>query len=382
VFNFSKPLQLKNLRLENRVLLAPLAGVSDIPMRRMCQYMGAGLTYVEMLSATAIKYRNKRTFEMMARHKDEKVLGLQLTGSNAEDVAEAVEIIKKEAPWQFDTFDINMGCPVRKVVSAGCGSAILNDPERVAQTIKLTSQKLLECHTPLSAKIRIGYTRQNINATQICEIISKSSAEMITVHGRTRSEGYDTPVDLTEIKTAFAQFLETDENQRIKLIGNGDVFDFFSAQTMQNKTSADGVMVSRGALGNPWVFKEILENRKVNPTLQEWEEVVFEHIHLHEEHYGKLKNSAILLRKHLLWYSKGFPHMKVLRETFNHVSEIKEAREILKAYVCNHQKSLKRYENAQSSLEQEEFLKAQNSAHDPKYEMSRELDRGVGHLGL
>jgi tRNA-dihydrouridine synthase B len=389
VFNFAKSLQIGNLMVPNRVFLAPLAGVSDIPMRRICQQMGAGLTYVEMLSATAIKYRNKRTFEMMQRHKNENILGVQITAPNALQMAEAIKIVSEECPSGFETIDINMGCPVKKVVGAGCGSAILKDPNRVKETVQLSKSSIenlsehLSCvngslkkNIPLSSKIRLGYTRENVNVGEVSEKIVNAGAQMLTIHGRTRSEGYSTPVDLEGILKGV-QAARQISGSNIVLVGNGDVFDSESAQTMVASTGVDAVMVSRGALGNPWVFKEILNAKTEQPTLAEWYEVVLEHIHLHTEFYGKERNSAILLRKHLLWYSKGFPHMRSLRESFNSVEKISDALDLLDSYKSKSPHHFKRFDSG-SQTEWNE----QRKDYDPKYEMDRKLDRGVGDLNM
>jgi tRNA-dihydrouridine synthase B len=194
--SFASPLQIGTLTVPNRVLLAPLAGVSDVPFRRVCQQLGAGLTYVEMLSATAIRYKNRRTFEMMARHGDESILGVQVTGPSADEVEEAVGVL---SGLGFDTIDINMGCPVRKVVGAGCGSAILRDQPRLLDTVR---RARAATHLPLSIKYRLGYTRDALNVEETTRNGILGSADMLTIHGRTRSEGYDTPVDLAGIGAA------------------------------------------------------------------------------------------------------------------------------------------------------------------------------------
>jgi tRNA-dihydrouridine synthase B len=356
--------------LPNRVLLAPLAGVSDIPFRRACQRQGAGLTYVEMLSATAIGYRNRRTFEMMARHKDEGFLGVQVTGPKVEEVAKAVEVLTAEG---FDTIDINMGCPVRKVVGAGCGSAFLKDQNRLRETIKAAKAST---SLPLTIKYRLGYTRPEFNVTETTLNGMFMGADMLTIHGRTRSESYDTPVDLAGIRAGVATRNENESLVRnIPMVGNGDVFCFESAARMVRETGCDAVMVSRGALGNPWVFAEILAGKPVQPTVEEWLDVVFQHLEDHAQHYGKTRAAAVLMRKHLLWYCKGFPGVKSLRDAFNVLEDLDEARLVLKDFTKGLPWGMRRYEGAQSGR-----LPDGGTAYDPKYEMDREKDRGVGHL--
>lgn len=362
---FNQAIMIGDLHIKNRVFLAPLAGVSDIPFRRICQELGAGLTYVEMLSATAIAYNNKRTFEMMARHKTESVLGVQVTGPVASQVAHAVSVLDAQG---FNTIDINMGCPVRKVVGAGCGSAILKDPERITETV-LSSRASTK--RPLSAKYRLGYTRENVNVENTTERVINANVDMFTVHGRTRSESYSTPCDLNGIKSAMS--VGQNLSQKVVKVGNGDVFCYSSADKMQKETGCDAVMVSRGALGNPWIFSEILAGTSLSPTFEEWFDVVMRHISYQEEHYGKTKLSAILARKHLLWYTKGFPSSKGVRDLLNRVEDLTQAREILKDYALRTPKDFIRFTG---------FSQEITSDYDPKYEMDRNLDRGVGDEGM
>ena len=370
---FSKPLTIGNLELKNRVLLAPLAGVSDIPFRRICQSQGAALTYVEMLSATAIRYRNRRTFEMMSRHPSESVLGVQVTGSNAEDVADAVELLANSG---FETIDINMGCPVKKVTSAGCGSAILKDPNRVQETVELARAKT---ELPLSAKIRLGFTRDQVNVLDTTQRITAAHADMITIHGRTRSESYSTPVDCGGIQAGVENIkhVATQAGRPTPaIIGNGDIFDLESAQRMRNETGCDGVMVSRGALGNPWIFREILSEKTYNPSFNEWLDLVETHIGYHQEHYGNTQTAAVLMRKHLLWYAKGFPGIKPLREFLNRVESLDSAREILRSYAKSISGETPRFAWTEVDNSGQKYM------YDPKYEMDRTLDRGVGDEGM
>jgi tRNA-dihydrouridine synthase B len=392
-FRFDAPLRIGALEIPNRVLLAPLAGVSDVPFRRICQELGAGLTYVEMLSATAIRYRNRRTFEMMARHPDEKILGVQVTGPSAAEVEEAVGVLASQG---FSTIDINMGCPVRKVVGAGCGSAFLRDQPRLVETVARARAATL---LPLSIKYRLGYTREEVNVELTTRNGVLGAVDMVTIHGRTRSEGYDTPVDFAGIRRGVeagraAASERVEVPVPVPIVGNGDVFCHASASSLVAATGCDAVMVSRGALGNPWVFSEILAGQPLNPTLAEWLEVVLAHIALHEAHYGKGRTAAVLMRKHLLWYAKGFPGTKALRDAFNVVEDLDDARSRLESFAAKLPSSLKRFASearmadANAAQSGERTVAAPASAqrglhaYDPKYEMDREHDRGVGHLEM
>lgn len=361
------PLQIRNLTLPNRAFLAPLAGVSDVPFRRICQEHGAGLTYVEMLSATALVHGSKKTFDMFRRHPSESVLGVQVTGHTVEVVEQACRILHGEG---FDTIDINMGCPVKKIVSSGCGSAILKDPQRVENTLK-ACRSITD--RAFSAKIRLGYTRDTVNVSEISEIIAAAGCDQISIHGRTRSENYATPVDLQGISQGFAAARR--QNKQIACVSNGDVFGPQDVTRHMELSGADAVMVSRGALGNPWIFRQILEGSAREPTIEEWEEAVLRHLEYHLAHYGDTKVGALLMRKHLLWYIKGFPGSKGLRDIVNQVSTLGEAAQAIRDFAHKVPSGFQRYSSEWPRGISKEKVDRQA---DPKFEMDRKLDQGVG----
>ena len=343
---------------EKPVLLAPLAGVSDHPFRRTCHLGGRGadLSYVEMISATALLYESKRTLKMLARHKEEEVLGVQLTGKTAEETAEAVSVLDK---WDFDTIDINMGCPVKKVVKTGCGSAILKDPERVFRTVKLCREAT---DKPLSCKIRIGWDSQSLNAIEVAKAIQEGGADFMTVHGRTRDSDYSKPVDLTwigRVKDAVS----------IPVIGNGNIFSKEDADHMMSLTRVDGVMVSRGALGNPWAFTDIKDGEG-SPSLLEWYETVLGHLAWQKEAYGDAAAPAVCMRKHLLWYTKGWVGGKKAREAINNSESLQDALSIVTEFY-EYLKTRQSHRKSVSPEGENRF------GWDPKFEMDRKLDRGV-----
>lgn len=341
------------------VILAPLAGVSDHPFRRICQRYGADLTYVEMLSATALLFDSKRTWAMLKRHTEEQLLGVQLTGRSAEDVGRAVE---KLATQPFDTIDLNMGCPVRKVVKTGCGSAILKDPERVRQTVAAARNAT---DLPVSAKIRIGWDRQSVNGVEVAQAAEAGGAHWIVVHGRTRGDDYSVPVDLEAIAQIKAAV-------KIPVIGNGNVFSRADAELMRRATGIDGVMVSRGALGDPWVFREVKTGQSV-VSLEEWQEAVLDHLHWQREEYGDQGAGAVCMRKHLLWYAKGWPGVKQLREEINQSQTLSDAEKLLTDFAeALRQQGLTQRFSLQGLEQSERFQ------WDPKWDMDRQLDRGVG----
>ncbi len=341
------------------VVLAPLAGVSDHPFRRVCTRAGAGLTYVEMLSATALLFESRRTYEMMARHGDEQILGVQITGKSADEVARAIEILDKQP---FDTIDINMGCPVGKVVKAGCGSAILKDPERVYETVKLAVQATGK---PLSVKIRLGWDKNTVTSSEVADAAEKGGAAWLTIHGRLRSDDYGTPVDLDGIASVKRRLT-------IPVLGNGNVFSRADAEYMMQRTGVDGVMVSRGALGNPWVFREILTGDS-RVTLAEWKDAVLDHLRWQQEAYGNGVTGAVCMRKHLLWYLKGWPGAKKMREELSRTECLEEAGRRIASYAASLE--------AQGITERFDVLQESTAARfqfDPKWDMDRGLDRGVG----
>jgi tRNA-dihydrouridine synthase B len=359
------------------VYLAPLAGVSDIPFRRICQEWGADLTYVEMLSATAILYGNLKTLEMMARHRHEPWLGVQLTGRSPDEVAQAVTLLSTGMQdGRFETIDINMGCPVAKVVGNGCGSGLLKSPETMASMIKLAREAT---DLPLSVKIRLGWDRQSAPFDEILDAVEKGGARWVTIHGRYRCDDYGVPVDLKAL--AYAK-----RRLKIPVIGNGNVFSCFDAQKMIQETGVDGLMVSRGALGNPWVFREIKEDRPYPLTLEEWQSTVLRHLRYQEEVYGQTTQSAVVMRKHLLWYLAGWPGARRARDELARVNSLPEAVLAIKRFAQDLRDQgveCRQNQAEPTDLGEKRFVVEEKPYHrtwDPKWEMDRQLDRGVGAL--
>lgn len=344
---------------ERPVLLAPLAGVSDHPFRRVCTDLGADLTYVEMLSATALLFESPRTYDMMKRHESEKLLGVQVTGRSADEIGRAVEVLSR---FSFETIDLNMGCPVQKVVKGGCGSALLRDPELVHAMVKAA---VGATDKPLSVKIRLGWDRSSMTCFEVADAVQSAGAAWLTVHGRFRCDDYAVPVDLERIA-------EIKRRTRIPVIGNGNLFSKEDVDTMFRHTGVDGVMVSRGALGNPWVFREI-KTGDTRVTLEEWLATVLRHLDNQAEAYGDAGHGAVCMRKHLLWYVKGWQGAKRLREQLGQNQSMTEARAALTEFAAE----LGRLGQA----ERNEIAHESGSTRfrwDPKFEMDRKLDRGVG----
>jgi tRNA-dihydrouridine synthase B len=345
------------------VILAPLAGVSDHPFRRACARNGADLTYVEMISATAMLYESKRTFDMLRRHDSESILGVQITGKTADEVGRAVAILDK---MPFDTIDINMGCPVNKVVKSGCGSGILRDPGRVFETTRKAREATAK---PLSVKIRLGWDRNSVTWPEVLDAAEQGGAEWITIHGRLRSDDYGVAVNLDAMA-------ELKRRAKIPVIGNGNVFSQSDALYMRERTAVDGVMVSRGALGNPWVFNAI-KSGEVPVSVDNWESVVTDHLAWQQLEYGDTGSGAVCMRKHLLWYAKGWPAGKTLREAISQTGKISDCLQLVRDFASDLRRSGVT-ERAQV------WPSDQNNRFqwDPKFDMDRQLDRGVGDDGL
>ena len=255
-------------------------------------------------------------------------------------------------------------------MNKGWGSAILKDPERVSETIRLMRKYV---RVPVTAKIRLGYTENDLNVVEICKRLAEADAQMITVHGRLRGDDYGAPVQYDKIADglAAARAIKPD----VITMGNGNVFDYASAMEMVDKTQCDAVLVSRGALGNPWVFGQIVRGDEVHPTVDEWFEVLFRHMDYHEEFYGVSVPSTARFRKHLLWYVSGFPHTRKLRTQLSQVQSLDEVRKMIEELVAGFPGDLPRHASAPEANRR---IKEMQS-HDPKFEMDRKLDRGAEH---
>lgn len=305
-----KKLTIGNVELPNQVILAPMAGVSDIAFRLLCYEQGAGLVCSEMVSAKAILYGNKNTEELLQIHPEEGAVSLQLFGSDPDIVSEMAKRIE-ERP--FAVLDLNMGCPVPKVVNNGEGSALMKDPLLAGRIVEKTAKAIQK---PLTVKIRKGFDDDHVNAVEMAHILQESGAAAVAVHGRTREQYYSGQADwdiIAQVKAAV----------KIPVIGNGDVTDGESALRLLKKTGCDGVMIGRGAQGNPWVFREVtaaLEGREIppRPTRQELYDMIARHAQLAAQYKGEYI-TVREMRKHLAWYTTGLPHAAALRRQINSI---------------------------------------------------------------
>ena len=314
-------MKIGNVTLDNNVILAPMAGVTDLPFRLLCKEQGAGLLCMEMVSAKAIYYNNKNTEALMEIDKRERPVSLQLFGSDADIMSEMAKKIEEKP---FDILDINMGCPVPKVAGNGEGSALMKNPELVR---KIVSKVVKAIEKPVTVKIRKGFDEDHVNAVEIAKIIEDCGAAAVAVHGRTREQYYSGKADWDIIR-------QVKEAVSIPVIGNGDVTGPESAKKMIEETGVDGIMIGRAARGNPWIFgqiKEYLETGVVpkKPDLSEVREMMLRHARMQLECKGEYTGIREM-RKHVAWYTAGYPNSAKLRAKINEVETYEELVNLLK----------------------------------------------------
>lgn len=314
-------LKIGNVMLQNNVILAPMAGVSDLPFRLLCKKQGAGMVCMEMVSAKAVLYRNKNTEELLRILPEERPVSLQLFGSEPDIMGKIAGQIK-ERP--FDVLDINMGCPVPKVVNNGEGSALMKNPALAEEIIRSVVQA---AGKPVTVKIRKGFDGEHVNAVELAKRAEEVGAAAVVVHGRTREQFYAGKADweiIAKVKEAVS----------IPVIGNGDVDSPESAERMLKETGCDGVMIGRAARGNPWIFQEVvsyLETGQIpdKPTAKEKRDCVLEHAALMVAHKGEY--TAIReMRKHVSWYTAGCPHAAQLRGKVNTLESMESLEECIR----------------------------------------------------
>lgn len=297
-----------NVTLDNQIMLAPMAGVSDLPFRLLCREMGAGLVCMEMVSAKAIYYHNKNTDQLMEIHPAELPVSLQLFGSDPKIMS---EMAKQIEPRPFAFLDVNMGCPVPKVVNNGEGSALLKNPKLVEEILRSLVRAI---DKPVTVKIRKGFCEEQINAVEIAKIAESCGVAAVAVHGRTREQYYSGKADwdiIAKVKEAV----------NIPVIGNGDVDSAQKAKELLETTGCDGVMIGRAAQGNPWIFREVSQYLETGtlpakPSNREKKEWILRHARLQLQYKGEYTGMREM-RKHLAWYSAGMPHSNRFREQIN-----------------------------------------------------------------
>ncbi len=319
-------LKIGNIELENNLILAPMAGVTDLPFRMICKkYGNPGLVCNEMVSSKAIHFQDEKTLKMLHCEGEKRPISMQIFGSDAEIMGKATKVISEVA----DIVDINMGCPAPKVVKNGDGSKLLLNldlaKEILCEVVKNTTK-------PVTLKIRKGWDNEHIVATKLAKIAEECGICAITVHGRTRDEFYAGSADWQIIK-------QVKNVVNIPVIGNGDIKNEEDAKKILEQTGCDGLMIGRGALGNPWIFKKIqyyLENGKKleEISMKEKKEVIKEHFQKLMEEKGEY-TAVREIRKHIAWYIKGMKHATIMREAINHVETKEEFNRILREYFEN-----------------------------------------------
>ena len=320
------PLKIGNVEMQNPLVLAPMAGVTDLPFRVLCKEQGAGLICMEMVSAKAILYKNKNTEDLMTIHPGEHPVSLQLFGSDPEILAQIAAQIE-ERP--FDILDFNMGCPVPKVVNNGEGSALMKDPALVR---KIVTGMVKAVKKPVTVKIRKGFNEESANAVEIAKILEDCGVAAIAVHGRTRAQFYSGKADWDIIR-------QVKEAVKIPVIGNGDITDASSAKKMMEETGCDGIMVARAAKGNPWIFRELKESFEgqpisPRPTYKEVCQMILRHASMQIEYVGE-HMGMLQMRKQVAWYTAGYPGSSKLRQEVNQITTYEELKSLLTRFAVS-----------------------------------------------
>ena len=315
-------MKIGNIEIENCLALGPMAGVTDLPFRLLCKEMGCNMLYTEMVSAKAILYKNKNTKELLNIDKNEHPVGVQLFGSDPDIMAQIATQVEE---GECDFIDINMGCPVPKIVNNGEGSALLKQPKLVEEIL---TKMVKAVNKPVTVKIRKGFENGTVYAVEIAKIAESCGVSAIAVHGRTREQYYSGKADWDVIK-------DVKKAVKIPVIGNGDIFSAEDAKAMKEYTGCDGLMVARGARGNPWIFREIkeyLENGNVidKPTINDIREMIIRHAKMLVDYKGEYTGIREM-RKHIAWYTAGLPHSAELRRMCNQIETMENLVETVNA---------------------------------------------------
>ena len=314
-------MKIGNITIENNTALAPMGGVTDLAFRQLCREMGCGLLYTEMVSAKAILYKNKNTFPLLETAPAEHPIAVQIFGSDADIMADMAAKLAEER--SFDIIDINMGCPVPKIVNNHEGSALMKNPKLVEQILDKMVKKV---NKPVTIKIRKGFDEQSVNAVEIAKIAEACGASALAVHGRTREEYYSGTAD-------YGIIAAVKRGVSIPVIGNGDIRSAADAKRMYETTGCDGIMIGRAARGNPWIFKEIASyfshgTVPERPTPEEIKAMILRHAELMVRYKGEYTGIREM-RKHVAWYTTGMPHSAAVRNQVNRIESLAGLKEML-----------------------------------------------------
>lgn len=319
-------LQIGNVTLKNNLILGPMAGVTDLPFRLLCAEQGAGLLCMEMVSAKAILYNNKNTKAMLAIDEREHPVSLQLFGSDPQIMGGIAKRLEDEGV-PFDILDINMGCPVPKVVNNGEGSALMKQPLLAGQIVEAMAKATSR---PVTVKIRKGFDDAHVNAPELAHIAQESGAAAVAVHGRTREQYYSGQADWSVIR-------KVKETVQIPVIGNGDILTAADAIRMREETGCDGFMVARGAQGNPWIFAQILHEWETGeplekPSLQEMADMMLRHARMQIAFKGEYVGIREM-RKHAAWYTGGYHGASHVRRALSEVKSYSQLEELIHKFI-------------------------------------------------
>ncbi|MCR4693768.1 MAG: tRNA dihydrouridine synthase DusB [Pseudobutyrivibrio sp.] len=320
-------LTIGNLQLDNNLILAPMAGVTDLPFRLLCKEQGAALVCMEMVSAKGIYYHNKNTESLLRVDEKERPASLQLFGSDPDIMSEMAKRIEDR---NFDILDINMGCPVPKVVNNGDGSALMKNPILAGKIIEKTAKAIKK---PVTVKIRKGFDDEHVNAVEMAHIAQESGAAAVAVHGRTREQYYSGKADwsiIADVKKAV----------NIPVIGNGDILDARDVIAMREQTGCDGFMIGRGAQGNPWIFKQILHYFETGeiigkPPMEEMVKTMLRHAKMQIEFKGDYLGIREM-RKHAAWYTAGYKGASKLRGAINGVESYQDLEQLFEEFLSKY----------------------------------------------
>lgn len=319
-------LQIGNAVLKNNLILGPMAGVTDLPFRLLCAEQGAGLLCMEMVSAKAILYNNKNTKAMLTIDEREHPVSLQLFGSDPQIMGDIAKRLEDEGV-PFDILDINMGCPVPKVVNNGEGSALMKQPLLAGQIIEAMAKATSR---PVTVKIRKGFDDAHVNAPELAYVAQESGAAAVAVHGRTREQYYSGRADWSVIR-------RVKETVTIPVIGNGDILTAADVLKMREETGCDGFMIARGAQGNPWIFKQILHEWETGtplekPSPEEMAEMMLRHARMQIEFKGEYVGIREM-RKHAAWYTGGYHGASHLRRALSEVESYEQLEELMQRFL-------------------------------------------------
>lgn len=314
-------MQIGRLKLANNIILAPMAGITDLPYRRIMKAFGAGLVFTEMVSANGLIRAGRRTRELLRSAAEERPLGIQLFGDDPAVLARAAELVRDDG----ELLDLNLGCPVNKVVRSGAGSALLRDPAKVGRIVAAVRRAT---DRTLTVKIRSGWDHGSLNFLEVARIAVSEGAEAVALHPRPRSQGFSGHAD-------WEQIARLKEALPVPVIGSGDIFTAADALAMLERTGCNAVMIGRGGYGNPWLIRDILALQQgvetILPTAGERLAVALRHLDLFQETFGEAK-TARDMRKHLCWYCRGLAGAAAFRTAVNHVHSAADLRHLAEEY--------------------------------------------------